>query len=133
MSDQLVTIVSFDSSFAAESAKALLESSNIKTFLLNSNASSIRPSLALHGGVKLQVLSSQAEDAVAILRAHYQPEEPPQKALCCPSCQSQDVFQEQKNWRTWALIVLSLGLMLAIAGQSSLSCRACGLRWKAGS
>lgn len=130
MSDQLVTIVSFDSSFAAESAKALLESSNIKTFLLNSNASSIRPSLALHGGVKLQVLSSQAEAAVEILRAHYQQEEVPPKALCCPSCQSQDVAQEKKSWRTWALIVLSLGLMLAIPGQSSFSCRACGLRWK---
>ena len=75
MNDQLVTIATFDNSFAAESAKALLESSQIETFLLNSHASSIRPSLALHGGVRLQVLQSQAEDAIAILRAHYPPEE----------------------------------------------------------
>ena len=130
MNDQLVTIATFDNSFAAESAKALLESSQIETFLLNSHASSIRPSLALHGGVRLQVLESQAEDAIAILRAHYPPEEDHKKTICCPSCQSRDIFHEKRGWRTWARIILSLGLMLAIPGQSALTCRSCGHSWK---
>lgn len=133
MDDHLVTIASFDSSFAAETAKALLESSHIEVFLLNSYASSIRPSLALHGGVKLQVLSSQAEEAVAILRAYCQPEEEQKKAICCPSCQSQEISQGKISWLKWALIVLSLGLLLALPGQSSLTCRACGHRWETAS
>ena len=133
MADELITVASFDSSFAAESAKALLESVQIEAYLLNSHASSIRPSLALYGGVRLQVLSSQAEDAVAILRAHYQPEEEQTKAICCPSCQSQEISQEKKSWRTWAMIILSLGLMLATPGQVSLTCRTCGHTWNASS
>lgn len=133
MDDHLVTVASFDNSFAAEAAKALLESSQIHAFLQNSHASSIRPSLALHGGVRLQVLSSQAEDAVTILRAHYQPEEEQKKEICCPACQSNEITQGKRSWRMWALIILSLGLMLAIPGQFSLTCRSCGHQWKPGS
>ncbi|MCM2265901.1 MAG: DUF2007 domain-containing protein [Desulfuromonadales bacterium] len=133
MSDELITIASFDSSFAAESAKALLESSQIQAFLLNSHASSIRPSLALHGGVRLQVLSSQAEDAVAILRAHYQPAEGNQEVIRCPACQSQDFSPQKSNWLIWALIILSFGLLLATPGRFGLICKACGFRWKPGS
>lgn len=133
MNDQLVTIATFDNSFAAESAKALLESSQIETFLLNSYAASIRPSLALHGGVRLQVLESQAEDAIAILRIHYQSEEDHKETICCPSCQGRDIVQGKRDWRTWALIILSLGLMLAIPGQFALICRSCGHSWKTGS
>lgn len=130
MDDQLVTVASFDSAFAAEAAKALLESSQIHAFLLNAHVSSIRPLRGMNGGVRLQVLSSQAEEAAAMLRAQYQPAEGKHKPICCPSCQSQEFSPQKQNWLLWVLIIVSFGLLPAIPDQFGLVCNNCGLRWK---
>lgn len=127
MNDHLVTIVTFNNSFDAESAKSLLESSGINAYLINSNAARIRPMLALMGGVRLQVVASQAEEATEILRSIYQPQNIQAKPIRCPSCDSKDVIITFRNWWAFLLMIVSLGLFYP---STPYECNVCGFRWR---
>lgn len=126
MEDTLVAIVSFDSAFAAEAAKALLESEGIPVFLFNAHAATMRPSLGLNGGVKLQVPANQAEKALALLGLRY---EAP-KTIACPKCGSDRVKALPLDWKKILLAFMSLGLSLLLIPERKIQCASCNSIWE---
>ena len=64
-----VTIKIFTSRFEAELAKSVLDSCAIRTQILADDFSGTHPHLQMTQGVKLQVISEQADEAIEILAA----------------------------------------------------------------
>jgi hypothetical protein len=134
LSTNLVTVSRFRDLIEAQLAKGKLESAGIQSYLANENIVSLDwfYSNAV-GGLRLQVQSEDAEEAMAILDepipdeiveeqtgiAYSQPR--------CPHCDSLDIGYESIN-RLW-----SYGLMFAIAPipikKSNWKCYACGAEW----
>jgi hypothetical protein len=69
MSDDLVTVASFGTTFEANLAKGELEANEIDAVLKDDNMVNVNPLLTnFLGGVKLQVAASDEEEARSILK-----------------------------------------------------------------
>lgn len=92
MSDDLVTIATYSTAQAAETAKWALDQEGIQSFVIDGNVVAMDWLLGnAVGNVKLQVAESQVEAAAAVLRAHPglldQPAiEPPPDDNTCLAC-----------------------------------------------
>ena len=127
MNDHLVTVANFNNSFDAELAKALLDSSGIDAFLVNSNATRIRPMLGIVGGVQLQVVSSKAEKSNEILQSVYLPGASNAEPVCCPSCDSKNVRNAGRDWLLLIIMIFTFGLFYP---SIPFECNTCGFHWR---
>src|SRR5215510_13066890 len=75
MSDQLVTIATFDIPAKAHVARGTLEAAGIRAVVNNEEAVSALWLPTALGGVKVQVLEEDAERAVAVLEKELGPDE----------------------------------------------------------
>ncbi len=114
----LVTIIIFDFATEAQLTRAKLESEGIKAVIQDENTIAINPlyNYAL-GGIKLQVLEKDVDEAVKILNTV---EETPwtdenDNPVNCPHCQSPNVLQGFNSFKSFKTILMLL-LTFATAG-----------------
>ncbi len=75
MADKLITIAKFDNSIEADLAKQQLDDFRIKSLLAGVNAANVYSGIAALAIIELQVLESQAEEALEILQSCEKQEE----------------------------------------------------------
>lgn len=136
---KLVTVGSFTGPIEAHLAKGRLEAEGIPAFVAHEHHvwANWVFSHAL-GGVKLQVMSENAAQAVAILKEHVEgkyeaalkEEFPDIKDNACPKCGSKE-FKSAIPFGLLALVILTLGLVSIIfpVRRENQTCLKCGNKW----
>ena len=139
MEDTLVTIATFEYYQFAHLAKTKLESEGINCCINDEYTASMNwLYVNAIGGIKLQVLSSDAEKALTVLKENdlignreafkeigLDVED---EIVNCPYCKSDDVIDEKYS-KKWAyLSILLLGFPLLFKKKKYL-CKKCGYKW----
>jgi len=127
--DGLVTIGSYSTPYEAGLVRAELEAFDIDASLVDADTISVNWlwSNAL-GGVKVQVLESEVEDALRVLAAQPGEEPDASAATVCPRCGSADThyfLDKRASFLTW--LVLGLPVVPAFSRRA---CGGCGFKWK---
>ena len=136
-SEKIITIAQYSQGVYAHIARGKLESAGIECIILDENLISINwlYSNAI-GGVKLQVKSSDAERAKAILEEQEEtkPEEIKKKdknIICCPKCNSDEIYFEKFAKKLVFISWLLLGIPIPfIKRKRKRKCYNCGYQWK---
>ncbi len=71
MTNDLVTLRTFRNRAEADTAKSLLDSQNIETFVISDDAGGMDPALAFANGVQLKVYRKDLERAKKLLGSEY--------------------------------------------------------------
>jgi hypothetical protein len=74
MEDKLVTVAQYADYIEAEMARQLLEDNGIKAIVTGDNVANTYAGVPAMIDLELQVLESQAEEAIYILESHPEPE-----------------------------------------------------------
>lgn len=130
MTENLVTIARYSTTYEANMVKSQLESAGIPAFVADEYTIGVNwlYSNAL-GGVKVQVPESLAPEALEILAAETEaPQTSEPDAETCPECKSnntEDFLEKRTSFLTWVL----LGLPLLLPTEKK-RCNDCGHRWR---
>ena len=120
MSDELVTIATYDDPAYAHIVQAELESEGIDSYLLDENVANMFWHLsAATRGVKLQVRQSDASQAQQIISEKVReptPVEISPRRPRCPRCDSSDISHGRP--RRWLLILLAIAIPLIPIGNA---------------
>jgi hypothetical protein len=141
VSDEFVTVATFDQSVEAHLARSKLESEGIPCFVSEERFIQVNWLLAsAFGGVKLKVPSVDVERARNVLRprprlvivADADSDGTCDDEVTCPRCRSYDVYDHHLNRRVGVIAVA----FLSFVGRSwrrRRICKQCGYGWKDGS
>ena len=117
MSDELITIATYDDPANAHIVQARLESEGVDSYLLDENVAAMFWHYnAMTRGIKLQVKQSDAPTAHDIITEHRPqpvaaaPVAPAPTPLRCPHCGSFDITGHRP--RRWPLILLALAILI---------------------
>ncbi len=133
--EKLVTIAQYNHGTEAHIARCHLESMEIECYIQDEVLNSVDwlYSIAM-GGVKLQVKSSDVEHAKEILEQReeiVQKENHPIESteLCCPQCNSDEIYFEKFARKPALLSWLFLGFPFPFI-KRKWRCSNCGYQWK---
>jgi len=144
MVEKLVTIATFSEPMEAHLCQAKLEAEGVESYIADEHTIGTNWFYTnIVGGVKLQVRSSDVENAARIIQkktpdidADFQefepePDEEKKKPEClCPQCKSTDVYFERFSRRFAFLSILFLRFPLPVF-RKKWKCNDCGYEWKA--
>ena len=132
----LVVVATYPDAIQANIAKGLLESEGIDVVLRDEHLVTANWMLSnALGGVRLMVPISSADDANRLLQQASRGElalDDEESALLCPECGSGRITAGSRSWRVAFAALMLLNLPLPYT-RASMSCLACGHRWKTSS
>jgi hypothetical protein len=136
VSDQFVTIATFDKPVEAHLAKTKLESEGITCFVTDEQLVQVNWLFPHAGGAKLKVPAEDAERARDILRPRPrlvvvadEDARIPDGELICPRCRSFDVYFHRFGRKILAVITAMFGFLMPWIS-SKWVCKQCGYEWK---
>lgn len=127
----MITIATFEKAEEAHLARSILEGSGIYAYVEGDLVVTVAWYLSSAiGGVKLQVMPEDAEDARDVLReAHCLPPTSSPEDPTCPHCLSGKVEYQKWSPRFFFLTLLFLGVPLPFA-KRKFQCLECGRQWR---
>lgn len=137
MANTLITIATFDNAIDAHLASSKLESEGIKTYIFDEHIITLNPLYNFAaGGIKLKVMSNDAEKAYHILKGvnslPYTNEEG--EILKCPNCSAEKIysgFRSLKSISSILAFVLSVvTLTYPIHAERKYKCGECAFEFK---
>lgn len=132
--DQLVTLVTFSTSWEAQLARARLEAEGIEAVIADEHVARLYGGLGVVGGIKLQVWQPDAMRAAAVLEARrplpeiYLVTDEDAARSRCPGCNSDNVSFERWSRLGFLSSLLLLGVPLPVP-RGRWTCRHCGADW----
>lgn len=132
--DQLVTLVTFSTSWEAQLARARLEAEGIEAVVADDNVARVYGGLGVVGGIRLQVWEPDAERAAAVLGERrplpeiYLVTDDDAGRPRCPGCNSDRVSFERWSRLGFLSSLLLLGVPLPVP-RGRWTCRHCGGDW----
>ncbi len=132
--DQLVTLVTFSTSWEAQLARARLEAEGIEAVIADEHVARVYGGLGVVGGIRLQVWQPDAARAAAALADSrplpeiYLVTDEDAARPRCPGCNSDNVSFERWSRLGFLSSLLLLGVPLPVP-RGRWSCRHCGADW----